>query len=291
MRLIIAAVSAEGVIGVEGSIPWHYAADMKRFKRLTLGTTLIMGRLTWESLPKRPLEGRRNIVITSRKLEGVECFPSIAAALEAVPANERIWFIGGARIYEEAMRYADVIDLTLVPDRIDTNREGTVFFPGIDDAQWRASPLTSDPEDPRLKRRIYRRRDAVTDGTKHEFVTSPDLPKPVGPYSPGVTFGDLVFVSGQAGVDPKTGNLAPDVEAQTEQVFRNLEAILTAAGSSLQNVVKCSVFLLDMSEFKKMNAVYERMLHPNRPARTTVQAAALPGDGLRVEIDVIAYRS
>jgi 2-iminobutanoate/2-iminopropanoate deaminase len=130
----------------------------------------------------------------------------------------------------------------------------------------------------------------LTDPTRHETVSAPGLPKPVGPYSPGVTLGNLVFVSGQGGVDPKTGKLAEDVETQTEQVFKNIEAILKAAGSGLDRIVRCGVFLVDMDEFPRMNAVYERMMAGNRPARTTVQAAALPMEGLRVEIDAIAYR-
>ena len=117
-----------------------------------------------------------------------------------------------------------------------------------------------------------------------------NLPAPVGPYSPGMIFERLVFVSGQGATDPATGKLAgPDVETQTEQVFRNLEAILKAAGTDLQHVLRCGVFLLDMSEFQKMNAVYSRMFGGHRPARTTIQAAALPGPGLRVEIDCVAY--
>jgi 2-iminobutanoate/2-iminopropanoate deaminase len=105
-----------------------------------------------------------------------------------------------------------------------------------------------------------------------------------------MAFGQLVFVSGQGATDPATGKLAgPDVEAQTEQCLRNLRAILQAAGTDLPHVLRCGVFLLDMSEFTRMNAVYERLFDGHRPARTTIQAAALPGDGLRVEIDCIAY--
>ena len=103
-------------------------------------------------------------------------------------------------------------------------------------------------------------------------------------------FDRLIFVSGQAGVDPSTGTLAPDVEAQTEQVLKNIQAILRAAGSDLQHVLRCGVFLLDMGEFTKMNAVYARMFGDHRPARTTVQVAGLPGEGLLVEIDAIAYK-
>jgi 2-iminobutanoate/2-iminopropanoate deaminase len=82
----------------------------------------------------------------------------------------------------------------------------------------------------------------------------------------------------------------PDgVEAQTEACLRNVESILRAAGSDLQHVLRCGVFLIDMSEFSAMNAVYARVFGAHRPARTTIQAAALPGDGLRVEIDAVAY--
>ncbi len=131
----------------------------------------------------------------------------------------------------------------------------------------------------------------MSDTKRHQSVTAPELPKVLGPYSPGVTLGDLVFVSGQGAVDPKTGKLAgSDVESQTEQVFKNIEAILKAAGSGLDKVVRCGVFLADMRDFPKMNAVYERMMAGNRPVRTTVQAAALPMEGLKVEIDAIAYR-
>lgn len=124
----------------------------------------------------------------------------------------------------------------------------------------------------------------------HTPVRSPNLPTPAGPYSPGMGFERLIFVSGQGGVDHATGILADDVEAQTEQVLKNVQAILEAAGSSLQHVLRCGVFLIDIGEFKKMNGVYSRMFGDHRPARTTVQVAGLPGPGLRVEIDAIAYK-
>ena len=124
----------------------------------------------------------------------------------------------------------------------------------------------------------------------HKPVHAENLPKPVGPYSPGMNFERLVFVSGQGATDPATGALAgADVETQTEQCLKNVEAILKAAGTDLQHVLRCGVFLIDMKEFPKMNAVYQRMFGDHRPARTTIQAAALPGEGLRVEIDAIAY--
>jgi 2-iminobutanoate/2-iminopropanoate deaminase len=128
----------------------------------------------------------------------------------------------------------------------------------------------------------------MTQSASLSTVTSPLLPAPLGPYSPGISVGNLVFVSGQAGRDPKTGNLPEDVEAQTEQALRNIEAILVAAGSSLDQVVRCGVFLKDIEEFPKMNAVYARLFGAHRPARTTVEVSDLPGAGLRVEIDAIA---
>ena len=123
----------------------------------------------------------------------------------------------------------------------------------------------------------------------HTYVRTPNLPTPVGPYSPGVGFERLVFVSGQGATNPATGKLVGDnVEAQTTQCLKNVEAILKAAGSGLQHVLRCGVFLVDMREFPKMNASYARMFGDHRPARTTVEVAGLPGEGLLVEIDAIA---
>jgi 2-iminobutanoate/2-iminopropanoate deaminase len=103
-------------------------------------------------------------------------------------------------------------------------------------------------------------------------------------------FERLVFVSGQGATDPATGKLSgADAATQTEQCLKNVETILRAAGSDLSHVLRCGVFLIDMAEFEQMNGVYSRMFGDHRPARTTIQAAALPGAGLRVEIDCIAY--
>jgi 2-iminobutanoate/2-iminopropanoate deaminase len=120
-------------------------------------------------------------------------------------------------------------------------------------------------------------------------VTGAALTAPVGPYSPGMILDRLVFVSGQAGRDPVSGVLPADIEAQTEQCLKNVAAILEAAGSGLPRVLRCGVFLADMRDFPKMNAVYARMFGDHRPARTTIQAAGLPGEGLLVEIDAIGY--
>jgi 2-iminobutanoate/2-iminopropanoate deaminase len=120
-------------------------------------------------------------------------------------------------------------------------------------------------------------------------VQAEGLPKPVGPYSPAVVFDRLVFVSGQGAIDPATGLLSGlDVEAQTDQVFDNLEAILKAAGTDLRHVIRCGVFLVDIRDFGAMNTVYARRFGDHRPARTTVAVSSLPHAGLRVEIDAVA---
>jgi len=131
----------------------------------------------------------------------------------------------------------------------------------------------------------------MSDASPHEPVFTPGLPEPIGPYVPGMVWERLVIVSGQGATDPATGELVgPDVETQTEQVFRNIETILKAAGSDLSRVLRCGVFLVDLRDFDAMNAVYARVFGDHRPARTTVQVASLPDKGLRVEIDAIAYR-
>jgi 2-iminobutanoate/2-iminopropanoate deaminase len=142
---------------------------------------------------------------------------------------------------------------------------------------------------------MFRRRvsDAILHimNRSHTPVRAANLPAPVGPYSPGMGFEHLIFVSGQGAVDPATGRIVgDDVERQTEQCLKNVQTILEAAGSSLQHVLRCGVFLMDMREFGNMNAAYSRLFGDHRPARTTVQVAGLPGDGLKVEIDAIAYR-
>lgn len=119
-------------------------------------------------------------------------------------------------------------------------------------------------------------------------VDVPNAPKPVGPYSSAMIVGNLVYVSGQSGRDPVTDRVSEDIEVQTEQVLANIRTILEAAGSSLSKVVRCGVFLVDMGDFKRMNAVYERMFDGHKPARTTVAVSELPGPGLKVEIDAVA---
>ena len=121
-----------------------------------------------------------------------------------------------------------------------------------------------------------------------EIVATENAPGAIGPYSQAVKAGDFVFVSGQIPIDPKTGNfVSEDVAEQTEQVLKNLSAVLKAAGSGLKNVVKTTVFLQDMNDFAKMNEIYARYFTESFPARATVEAARLPKDA-RVEIEAIA---
>ena len=119
-------------------------------------------------------------------------------------------------------------------------------------------------------------------------VATAQAPKAIGPYSQAIRANGLVFVSGQGGVDPATQQLvAGGVKEQTERVMKNLDAILRAAGSGLDKVVRCGVFLKDMNDFAAMNEVYARYFTGTPPARATVEAARLPKD-LLVEIDAIA---
>jgi 2-iminobutanoate/2-iminopropanoate deaminase len=124
--------------------------------------------------------------------------------------------------------------------------------------------------------------------TMKEIISTENAPGAIGPYSQAVKTANMVFCSGQIPIDPATGNfVSDDVAEQTEQVLKNLSAVLEAAGTSLNNVVKTTVFLADMSDFAAMNDVYARYFSDNKPARATVQAARLPRDA-RVEIDCIA---
>jgi 2-iminobutanoate/2-iminopropanoate deaminase len=121
-----------------------------------------------------------------------------------------------------------------------------------------------------------------------EPITTKDAPSAVGPYSQAVRAGDLVFLSGQIPLDPVTGQMVPgDIRAQTERVIKNLEAVLAAGGGKLGDVVKTTVYLVDLAQFAAVNEVYGRFFVSPYPARATVQVAALPR-GARVEIDAIA---
>lgn len=124
---------------------------------------------------------------------------------------------------------------------------------------------------------------------QQQSVRTDQAPKPIGPYSQAIRLGQFVYVSGQIGVDPGTGKLvAEDVEAQTNQAINNIDAVLRAAGSSLRQVVKTTVFMTDLSEFPAMNGVYAGYFTETPPARSTIQVVGLPG-GARVEIEVVAF--
>ncbi len=123
---------------------------------------------------------------------------------------------------------------------------------------------------------------------ERQVIHSDQAPQAIGPYSQAIRVGEFIFCAGQTPIDPATGNLvAGGIEEQTHRVLQNLSAVLQAAGSSLDRVVKTTVFLLDMNEFARMNAVYAEYFPKQPPARSTVQVARLPKDA-RVEIELIA---
>ncbi len=120
-------------------------------------------------------------------------------------------------------------------------------------------------------------------------VRADGAPAPVGPYSQAVVCGDLVFCSGQLGLDPATGAMAEGAVAQARQALANLQAVLQAAGSSLDRAIKVTVYMTDLAHFPEVNKAYADFFEPSFPARTAIQVAALPKGG-EVEIDVIALR-
>jgi dihydrofolate reductase len=138
---LVAAVARGGVIGRDGAVPWHLSEDMARFRELTTGHAVVMGRRTWDSLPERfrPLPGRRNVVVTRNpdwQAEGAERVGSLDEALRRLEDEERVFVIGGAEIYAAALPFADELLLT----EIDLDVEGDTFFPAFDlDAYTEAS--------------------------------------------------------------------------------------------------------------------------------------------------------
>jgi dihydrofolate reductase len=144
---LIAAVARNGVIGLNNTLPWRLAADLKHFKALTLGHTVIMGRKTWESLPGRfrPLPGRRNVVVTrngSYHAEGATVATSLPAAISAGGSDET-FVIGGAELYAAALPLADRLQLT----EIEASFEGDTYFPSIDQSHWRQSARETHHDD------------------------------------------------------------------------------------------------------------------------------------------------
>ncbi|HUI65249.1 MAG TPA: dihydrofolate reductase [Bacteroidota bacterium] len=121
---IIAALAHNRVIGKAGKLPWHISEDLRRFKRLTGGHTVLMGRTTWESLG-RPLPGRRNVVLSSGQVSGVEAYASLPDALRALSECDTVFVIGGGKVYAQLLDRADELHLTLVHQEV----EGDAFFP------------------------------------------------------------------------------------------------------------------------------------------------------------------
>lgn len=141
---IIAAIAAGGAIGRNGDLLFHISDDLKRFKQLTVGNTVIMGRKTFETLPGGALPKRRNIVITRNpdyKSPGIETFASLDEALDALDETDDVFIIGGGQIYKEAIDLADRLELTLIDDKVD---DADTFFPRFDTSEWELVYLSPD---------------------------------------------------------------------------------------------------------------------------------------------------
>lgn len=123
-----------------------------------------------------------------------------------------------------------------------------------------------------------------------KIINTTNAPAPIGPYNQAVQFGNLLFISGQIALDPSTGELVQgDVQAEARQVMKNLAAILSAAGMDFSNVLKSSIFLMDMGQFAQVNEVYGSYFGDDAPARETIQVAGLP-KGVKVEISMVAAK-
>lgn len=146
MFTIIAAIGRSNELGKDGDLIWHLPSDMKFFRETTSGHTIIMGRKTFESLPKGALPNRRNIVLSRQDIEfpGAERFPSLEAALEACRADEEVFIIGGASVYHEALPLADKLCITHIED---TPAEADAFFPEIDPAVWEVASSEAHDKD------------------------------------------------------------------------------------------------------------------------------------------------
>lgn len=120
-----------------------------------------------------------------------------------------------------------------------------------------------------------------------KLIYSENAPEPIGPYSQALVHDGLLYSSGQIGLNPETGELAGDIDSQTRQVLANLSAVLAAAGTSSAKVIKTTIFLTDLNDFALVNSLYGLFFEPHKPARSTVQVAALP-KGAKIEIELIA---
>ena len=136
---------------------------------------------------------------------------------------------------------------------------------------------------------MYKCKERITfAGMEKKIIRTDNAPAPIGPYNQAVQFGNMLFISGQIALDPKTGNLLQgDIQAETTLVMENLAAILKEAGMDFGNVIKTSIFLMDMGQFAQVNEVYGRYFSENAPARETVQVSGLP-KGVKVEISMVA---
>ena len=137
MIRMIAACSSNGVIGLNNSIPFHYPEDLKHFKQSTQNSVVIMGRKTFESLNNKCLPNRRNIIITSQNIDSLETYSSLQEAIKSIDVLGDIWLIGGAKIYEEGMKLAEEIILTITTDYI--NEDGVVKFPWINPLKFKVT--------------------------------------------------------------------------------------------------------------------------------------------------------
>lgn len=157
LRGAIVALAPQNIIGINGNLPWHYRADLQRFKKRTLNSVVIMGRITWESIGRKPLPTRRNIVISRSPVPDAEHYTSVKTAIDAYP-HRRIWIIGGAQIYRAALPYLNLLDVTYVPDTLSTaDGENVAKFPKIEPTQWRKGRKRAVPGDNRLSYVLYHR--------------------------------------------------------------------------------------------------------------------------------------
>jgi 2-iminobutanoate/2-iminopropanoate deaminase len=129
----------------------------------------------------------------------------------------------------------------------------------------------------------------INKGIKKKVIYSSEAPKAIGPYSQAIMYGDMLFISGQLGLQPKTGELPESVEEQAKQAMNNLKVILEEAGMNFGDVVQTHIFLKDIKDFQKVNEIYAKYFDGDYPARATMQVAALPKDG-KVEIEMTACK-
>lgn len=158
IRGAIAAMTRENIIGLDGKIPWHYSEDLKRFKQRTVNSTVIMGRLTWESIGSRVLPDRRNIVISRTRVKDAEHFADITLAIDKYKADD-IWIIGGGKIYQAAFSWLTLLDITYVPDLVRST--GAIKFPIINPDHWKVIQITPYKDSP-LVNVVYGRNCAET---------------------------------------------------------------------------------------------------------------------------------